>query len=403
MELVDNQVWLMVPFLFHCYSYEDQVGAPITKTPNEIMSLIFRQLIPPLFTQIPFPTLHDWLDTLTIFLNVNTSWRNIATSDPLLWKRLDLDNTNTYIVTRLAIPLLRRWIENMPIDNLHLYVNTPYSLESSEQVFNLYNVLDTSTRLVQLQIIIRHSFPQHHLHVLTGIELPNLGSLTIRESELMGSFSTRLPMVLRAPRLQELTLDSVLPRTILHRDTLRQITKLNMDINTDHLHTYHDALNACTQLMECSIAISQKIRRRVPNTPDNVITLPCLIRLSIELNPAMVSLLSNVDAPALHELNISICLGAQVKAVSLMPFICTCVAIQHIALKGVNVTKEQEMFERDIRSTHPDVFVTWKDAEKIPRIIYQDTYISGSDTEPDFTQHPLNWEEMVVETESENE
>lgn len=117
----------------------------------------------------------------------------------------------------------------------------------------------------------------------------------------------------------------------------------------------------------------------------------------------MVLLLSNVDAPALHVLNVSIGLGAQVNAMSLIPFIRKCVAIEHIALKGVHVTKEQGMFERDIRSTHPDVLITWKEAKKITRIIYQEKYTSGSDTEPEFTQHPLNWEEMVWETESENE
>lgn len=191
-------------------------------------------------------------------------------------------------------------------------------------------------------------------------------------------------------------LDLVLPRTILHYDTLRQITQLNIDVNTNHLHTYHDVLNACPQLIECCITTSQKIRSRIPNRPKNMITLPCLIYLSIKLNAAMVLLLSNVDAPALQVLNVSICLGAQVKAMSLIPFICKCVTIEHIAFKGVNVTKEQEKFEHDIRSTHPDVFITWKDAKKIQRIIYQGKYTSSSDTEPEFTQCPLNWEEMVV-------
>lgn len=373
---------------------------PVDKMPPEIMSHIFRLLVPLVTSHIPIPTLEDWLETLDIFTNVNTYWRTIATSDPVLWSRLDLDIRNRS--TRLPIPILRRWLQNMPMDNLDLHINTPYLTESTEQIYNLYKEVDRSSRLVHLQIHIRHTFPHYHLAILSGIELPNLGSLTIRENEFKSSFPNQLRVTLKAPRLQTLTLDSAQPRSIPHRDTLQHITKLNMDLHTNHLYTYHNILTACPLLAECSIAIRQPILRIVENTPENTITLSHLTTLSIEVTPPMLSLLDIMCTPGLQVLNISMHLGSKVKADSLLPFISKSPTLVHIDLTGINVMEDEKQFEHNIRSIHPDVFIDWKNAKRIPRIIYREKYISGSDTELEFTEDVLQWEEILWETDGGN-
>lgn len=258
----------------------------------------------------------------------------------------------------------------MPVDNLHLYINTPYLKESTQQMFDMYKEVDRLTHLVHLQIIIRHTSPHYHLYILSGVALPNLGSLTIQENEFKSSFLTQLRMILNAPRLRNLTLDSVQAQSILHRDTLQQITELNIDLNTNHLYTYHNILTACPFLDECSIGIQWPMLRILENTPENKIMIACLTILSIEVTPLMLSLLDTICTPALQVLNIAIHLGSNIKADRLIPFICKCLAIVHIDVTGVDVMEEQNNFEHKIRLIHPDVFIFWKNAKRILCIIY---------------------------------
>ena len=373
------------------------LSTPIEKTPPEIISLIFRLLVPRFFSQIPIPTLQDWLATLNIFTNVNKRWRDIAISDPILWKRLDL--TSKRQRSQLATCILRRWIRNMQMDNLYLSINTPFTIESRQYLINLYKELDMSTRMVKLHIVIRHTFPQYHLHVLSGITMPNLESLAITEqSGFKSSFSANVQLTLKAPRLTELTLNSAHIRTIPHSQTLQQITKLKIEIITYHLSTYHNILKACPLLTDCFIAISQKIKDMVWKAGQFAVTLSHLKILSIEANLAMVALLSKIDTPALQVLNISVPLDSKVKATSLLPFIQRAPTIGHIAATGVHITKEQDNFEHNIKFTHPDIVIIWKETKRIQRIIYQEEYISGNDTEPDFMEDSQDQGEMGWES-----
>jgi len=248
---------------------------------------------------------------------------------------------------------------------------------------------------VKLHIVIRHTFPQYHLHVLSGITMPNLESFAITEqSGFKSSFLANVQLTLNAPRLTELTLNSAHVRTIPHPQTLQQITKLKIEIITYHLSTYHNILKACPLLTDCSIAISQKIKDMVWNAGQLAVTLSHLKILSIEANLAMVALLFKIDAPALQILNISVPLDSKVKASSLLPFIQRSPNVGHIVAIGVHVTKERENFEHEIKFTHPDIVIIWKETKKIQRIIYQEEYISGNDTEPDFMEDSNDQEEM---------
>jgi hypothetical protein len=204
---------------------------------------------------------------------------------------------------------------------------------------------------------------------------------------------------LNAPRLTELTLDLVHIRTIPHPTTLQQITKLKVEITTYHLATYRDVLKNCPLLTDCSIVISPKMKNMQWNIGQFTITLSHLKTFSIEANLAMVTLLSQINTPALQVLNIFMPPYATVKASSLLPFIQKSPTIMHIAATGVNVPREQENFEHDIKFTHPDIFITWKQTNKITRLIYQEEYISGSDTEPDFMDRVLEADEEGWESE----
>jgi hypothetical protein len=373
------------------------LSAPYRRTPPEIISLIFRALIPHLTFQMPIPTLQDWLATLNIFTNVSKHWRNIAISDPVLWARLDLLIHSRKL--KLAAYILQRWVANMHMDNLSLNINNAYFIGSHPDLHFLYQILDNSTRLRKLDITIRHTYPQFHLQSLSQINLPMLESLSITESEFKNNFPTHTRS-LRTPRLTELNLNSVQPRTILHDDTLRQITKLRVDLNTQHLSIYHNLLKACPLLTDCTIAINYKIKDTIPEEPENIITLSHLITLSIEMNPPAPMLLSHIHAPALETLKVTLPPRRDTTARALIPFIRNTPSILQFIAAGFNVTREQKNFDHDIKFSHPNLSTSWINTNKIPQPLFRLEYDSGSETEPDLSQNASGPEEVISETES---
>lgn len=367
------------------------LSAPYRNTPPEIISLIFRLSIPHSQFQMPVPQLIDWFTCLNTFTHVSRHWREIAISDTVLWKSLDLNIRPKEL--QLATGILQRWISNMHRDNLHLTINHSHFVTPCHRLFNLYQTLNGCNRLKKLNILVTHTYPQIHLKILAQITLPMLQSLGIEENEYRYVLETNTIINLNAPKLTSLTLNSIQPRNIPHEMNLKHITNLKMDLNTYQLSEYYNLLKKCPQLVKCNITIRYNVRNldRVEK-----IILPHLTTLCIDMHKRMPNLLSRLTTPALSTLYISKNPYVDLKVASFIPFIHNTPSVLQINVTGYNVTQEQKDFDHNIKFSHPNTTTNWTDSNPaIPKLKYHRTIKCDNNTDVEYSQNASGPEEFT--------
>ena len=408
-ELITNLQKQQTDIQHNIKTYEDNntllksLSAPYRKTPPEIISLIFRLLIPGPQYELPAPHLQDWLTTLNIFTHVSKYWHEIAISDPILWKILDLNIK--FNQTKLATVILKRWISNMHINNLHLTISNSQFYSAATNFLNLYKCLDNCKQLKKLTLQVIHDYPQLHLKMLTKIKLPMLDSLIINEDEYtcFAPMPRKDTITLTAPKLTNLILNYVQPRNILNEDNLKNITKLKIDLNTYELSQYYYLLKKTPQLTTCEIKISCNVRdKRFEEVEE--ITLSHLTTLLVDMHIKTAILLTKINTPILSTLHISKNPKPNLKINFLIPFIHKTPTISQINIKGYRVNEEQQEFNKNLNLTHPNTTTTWINKyESIHYKFYLKNEETDTESESEFFQNASGFDYILSEGEEEEE
>jgi len=330
------------------------LSAPYRRTPPEIISLIFQYLIPG-----PRSDLSKWNHCLDVFTHVSKHWRNIATADPLLWKTLYLQISSSGL--KQATGILQRWTSNAPLNNLHLTINCAKYIIDCRDLHSFHQRIHNCGRIVMLTILITHMFPHHHTSICSGMRLPNLLTLCIREERMRHNMNNDTTIRLNTPKLSSLLLQSVQPHTGLHQANLKMITKLTLDLNTRQITDYYNILQKCPMLRECSIILMQRVNgtQSLDNLKD--ICLSHLTYLYIEINITSSTLLSKISTPALKHVRIWKDPLPYLTIQPLIPFISRTPTITRIDITGYQITKEQLKFDKHIKSSHPHATTNWTD------------------------------------------
>jgi hypothetical protein len=368
------------------------LSAPYRKTPPEIISRIFQLLLPEPPYRLPLPSLQDWLASLNAFTHVCKLWRNIAIGDPLLWKRLDLNIPTRK--TKFAAHILKRWLSYMQWNNLHLTIYNNFYTGISPDLNELYKQFDGCKRLKILHLYIGHQFPKLHLQAISHIKMPELESFKLEQERYTPSLTTNHIYTLQAPKLVDLSLYETHPHHMLGDPILLQITTLQLHLNTLRLTHYLDFLRSCLNLIKCTITICG-FPRGISGQEGTEVVLPHLTHLTIDMHSSISGLLYYVSAPALQVLNVSKLPIKNLKICPLLPFVHKTTSLLEIHITGLEVTKEQNDFDRFIQTSHPHTITTWKDTRKRPRFHFE-TDDSGSETELDSLQQYASGPEELI-------
>lgn len=362
------------------------LSAPYRRIPPEIIGEIFMYCIP----EEEFdnaPDLDVWLNLFQIFTQVCRLWSDIAKNHPMIWKYLDLELKAQG--SKKAIYILKKWTFTMPINNLHLRINSTHAVITMPRAKRLYQILNNNQRLQSLILTVAGLYVFSHLRVLALNSLPNLESFQIAEMGHMFGPETVLdmPIYLHAPKLIKLGMATTC-LTFMDTRNLLMLKELILKSNTHLVHNFLEILHKCPNLIDCQINMMGIGPNMELDDNSPVVSLCHLKKLFLFLHESIPMLISKIYAPEITTLIVvkqkgRVSINSTLN--SIVPLFAYTKKLSHIAIIGCFSDKEKTDFSHTVQKIHPDIlydlFDTFEPFTNDPYGDFSDTENTPSELE----------------------
>lgn len=365
------------------------LSAPYRRIPPEIINEIFMCCIPNDESN-GAPNLEPWFNALQIFTQVCHLWSDIAKNHPKIWKYLDLDLTAQGL--KKAIYILKKWSYIMPVNNLHLRINSTHAIIMMPRAKKLYQILNNNQRLQSLALTVAGLYLFSHLRTLALNFLPNLEKFQIAELGHIFGPETILdiPIYLHAPKLKGLIM-SVTCITFMDPRNLQMIKCLSLKSNSHMIDNFLEILHKCPNLTECRInmtGIGTSLEILDENSP--IVSLCHLTQFFLFLHEAIPILISKINAPEITTLVVVKQKGRISRNStlnSIVPLIKYTKKLSELVILGSFSAEEETDFKHIFQEIHPGIPHYWFDNFKPytddPYGAFSDTESSGLEVEDD--------------------
>ncbi|KAJ7841549.1 hypothetical protein B0H13DRAFT_2676765 [Mycena leptocephala] len=262
----------------------DSYKYPVLTLPNEIVSEIFMQFLP------PYPLYPPLIGLLspTLLTHICRKWREIALGTPSLWSALTTYHSGINIPFDLVIHAFDIWLNRSRCCPVSLQFDATGSQMDVAEFLAI--LVPHRVRLESLDI---HLSPSH-LPILDG-PMPLLRYLDLR---LLGSGAGTKVVTFEVPLLRTVVLNDVATLSVIL--PWAQLTSLNL--LWVYPHECVPILQQTSSLVRCKLELFP-----YSNQPWSDITLPCLESLTLQLadpDQPVADFLEIFIVPALRTLEI---------------------------------------------------------------------------------------------------
>ena len=367
------------------------LSAPYRRTPPEIINEIFMHCIPNEETE-DAPDLKVWLNILQIFTQVCRLWSDIAKTHPRLWKYLNLELKAQG--SKKAIYVLKKWTSTMPVNNLHLRIDSSHAVVTMPRARRLYQILNMNERLQSLILTVTGLYIFSHLRTLALSFLPNLERFQIGEMGHIWGADTLLdiPIYLNAPKLKQLSMATTCI-TWMDPRNLQKLKDLTLRSNTHLVHNFLETLRECPNLTHCQINMTGVSQNMELDNNSPIVPLYHLKKLFLFLHEAIPMFISKIDAPEITTLVIikrkgPISINSTLN--SIVPLIKCTKNLSELIILGCFAAKEITDFNYIFHGIHPGIPCTRLDTFEP---FTNDPYGTFSDTETNSSQSEVEDDE----------